>query len=383
MDNDIEESKLNLKSPIAEEVLKSQSPNSGAHIIFESDGMLHEYSHDDDLFIANRLARKMQAEIGWFEDITSHAPSVGSFYEALIESTLHEALPSNLTLGTGFVYDSLKREVSPQIDLIVYSSKEKAPIYQRNNFAIIETDEVVSCIEIKKTLTTSVLKNVIGKTIKVNMGTSPLAVTGVQFINIFAFSSKISLEKIECTIAEEVKKYLSNFRATTEGGENAFLTVMQLTLPRVYLFDRSGYVTTHCIYNDDEYCNISVSSCRSSAKNHSLGEFIVSATSRKPDEQAFNERNFLTFPLVQTISSTVIEKNVLIYTKVTMKYLEQIFPLDFKEIKNRTNKQRRRYSALIPSGMNLNKIDNLADLERKNGFQWLVVPVGDKERDSE
>jgi hypothetical protein len=226
LDNDTKESSLDLKSPIAEEVLKSQSPNSGARAIFESDGMLHEYSHDDDLFIANRLARKMQAEIGWFEGITSHAPSVGSFYEALIESTLHEALPGNLTLGTGFVYDSLKREVSPQIDLIVYSSQEKAPIYQRNNFAIIGTDEVISCIEIKKTLTTSVLKYVIGKTIKVNMGTSPTAVTGVQFINIFAFSSKISLKKIESTITEEVKKYLSNFKMTTRGAKSAFMCVI-------------------------------------------------------------------------------------------------------------------------------------------------------------
>jgi hypothetical protein len=368
-----EKSNLNLEEPISEKVLNNQSSNSGTHVLIEIDGLWHEYSHDDDLFIANRLARKMQAELGWFEDITSHAPSVGGFYEALIENTIHEALPSNLSLETGFVYDSLKRDVSPQIDLIVYSTENKPPIYKRDNFAIIGSEDVVSCIEIKKTLTTSVLKNVIRKTIGVNMGTSPLAVTGVQFINIFAFFSKISLKKIEQTIADEVKNYLSNFKVSTFGGEVAFMSVMKLTLPRVYLFDRSGYVTTHCTYRNDEYCNISVSSCRSSAKDHSLGEFIVSATSQEHEEQMFNERNFLTFPLVQPISSTVIEKNVPVYTKITMQYIEKRFPLDIKEFKSVVNNRRIPYAALIPSGMKLENIHTLADLERTKGFQWLLA----------
>jgi hypothetical protein len=87
----------------------------------------------------------------------------------------------------------------------------------------------------------------------------------------------------------------------------------------------------------------------------------------------FNERNFLTFPLVQPISSTVIEKNVPVYTKITMEYIKKRFPLDIKEFKSVVNNRRRPYAALIPSGMKLENIHTLGDLERKKGFQWLLA----------
>lgn len=360
------------KKPISrhEVVRKNQAPDSGKHVLLESDGLLYEYSHDDDLFIANRLAKKMRAEIGWFEGITSHAPSVGSFYEALVETALREVLPGDLCVGTGFVYDSMRRRVSPQLDLIVYSNKKNSPIYQRSNFNILSARDVVSCVEIKKTLTSDVLKNVINKTLGENLGTSRLAVNGVQYINIFAFSSKISLKKIEEIIIEEIKEYVLNFKESIVEKQTIYYPIMQLTLPRVYLFDRTGYVNVHC-KNSDKHCDISISTCRSSAGGHSLGEFIVSALSQDKNEQLFNHRNFLTFPLVDPVSTTLI-KDVPIYTKVTMELLKVKYPREIEKIKSMGSDKERPYAALVSSGINFDKIKTLSDLEKTFGFQWLI-----------
>ncbi len=363
---------MDLIGPVTDTLIKNQSEDTGEKTLLKINGLFHEYSHDSDLFIADRLANKMRAEIGWFEKITNHGPSVGDFYEYLVQSALEEVLPDNLRLGTGFIYDSLKRLVSSQIDLIIYTDQEKAPIYKRGNFVVIDSKQVISCIEIKKTLTGAVLKKLIAATINANLGTSPLAMNGVQFLNIFAFSSKVSIEKVGNIIFSEIESHLSKFRSTTKSGKNANACIMHLVLPRIYFFDRTGYLTVHCKINSQCLCDISVSVCASSLEGHSLGEFIVSSLSIKKNEQDLNERNFLTYPLVMSKSTKKIS-DIHLYKKISMSEIELNFPNDLLLIRNLINAGKKPYGMLVPAGLDINNFKNISNLLKIKGVAWLLV----------
>lgn len=370
----MEKHDLDVDGAIDESVLSNQSDSQGKKLICEIDGLLHEYYHDDDLFVVERLVKKMRAEIGWFEKISSHGPSVGSFYENLVYDAIEQVLPGKVKLGTGFVYDSMAKTVSSQIDLIVYRDDVQRPIYQRNNFVIVDGKNVVSCIEVKKTLRKRELKKLIGDTIKANYGTSDKAVPGVQFLNIFAFASELRIENVEKIVSEEIKTYLDKFVSSTVSGREVSFAIKQLVLPRIYFLDRTGYVATHCRANTKSRCDISVSTCRSSLEGHSLGEFIEASLPEYSGGNSLGERSFLSFPLVMTESTEVISNNVYVYKKVSVIEIAEAFPDDIQYLKNGHPSGHRPYAALVPSVLNFTDFQSLADLERSELFLWLTVP---------
>ena len=81
---------------IDRKVVFNQMPPTGTRCFIEINGLQHEYYHDDDLFIVQRFVNKLKAEIGWFEKISKHAPTLADFYEHLIHSVIQEVLPSSL-----------------------------------------------------------------------------------------------------------------------------------------------------------------------------------------------------------------------------------------------------------------------------------------------
>jgi hypothetical protein len=371
---------LDLRQPPSEEAIKNQSHSSGESMLIEIGGLLHEYSHDDDLFVSHRLANKMRAELGWFEKISRHGPSVGDFYESLVRSALLEVMPSGLKLGTGFIYDSMTRRTSSQMDLIVYVDKERSPIYRRQEFVVVNADEVMAPIEIKKTLTIRNLRRVLASTMGQNLGTSPRTVPGVQFLNIFAFRSDISLEAVERVICEEFRKFSNRFLSRTRSGELAQIGIMHLVLPRVFFFDRTGYVSTHCRPGEDNFSEVSINVCRSSLEGHSLGEFIVSALSVNVEEQTINERNFLTFPLVQPVSQNILVKNLPIFRRVSMVELIAAFPKEMQELKGKTVDGKKPYGAILLSTIEIGKVRSLYELERTKGFVWMSAVKDEKDK---
>lgn len=364
-----------LKNKIPEDVVKNQSPPFGERIHLLIDGLLHEYFHDDDLFIVKRLVNKMRSELGWFETISSHGPSVGDFYEALLKSSLHEIIPSSLKVGTGFIYDSECRFTSPQIDLIIYKDSEKPPIYKRSDFVIIDSKSVVSCTEVKKTLTTSILKTVIRNYINSNLGMSPLAPRGIQFLNIFTFYSKISIEKIASIILNELTNFLNQTEVETKGGNKGYLFLEHLVLPNVFFLDRTGFISTNCFPISETQLKIVISINRSSLEGHSLGEFLVSARSFQ-SEQKISEKNFLTYPLIMPEKQLALSKEISVWKKFTMDDLIELYPVEIGILQKISTKDKRPYGAYISSSItNLSGI-KLHDLEKSNGFKWLTINNG-------
>lgn len=369
---------LDLTSPPPDAVIRNQSPGTGESFFAEVDGLVHEYHHDDDLFIIERIANKMRSEAGWFEKITKHGPSIGDFYESLVKTAIQELLPGRLCLGTGFIFDSMRRLASSQIDFIVYSDEEHAPLYRRGDFVVVDCNQVISCAEIKKTLTTSNLKSVINKTIHLNLGSSELAAYGVQHLNIFAFSGNMSSKRAQKTIVSEVRKYLSKFHSRVEAGHGVKLGVMQLVLPQIFFFDRSEYIMTTCKITSNGFCDIISDICDSSVEGHNLGEFISYLLYPNKTSPGFHRRDFLSFPIRSYESEVLIEDSVAIFRRLSMSEIVSLFPGEINKLQGVKINGRRPYAALIPAGIDTRQMRSLDDLLSVEKLHWLTIDEKDK-----
>jgi hypothetical protein len=122
-------SKNDLVSPVPDQVVDSQHPAIGQALLYELDGFLHHINLADSLFLASRASRRVRAECQWFEKVISHGPSVGTFYESLLTTTISELLPSRYKVGSGFVYDTQRQSHSKQMDILVYDDSTVAHRY--------------------------------------------------------------------------------------------------------------------------------------------------------------------------------------------------------------------------------------------------------------
>ncbi|EMN7216669.1 hypothetical protein WB841_004459, partial [Vibrio vulnificus] len=141
-----------------------QTPNGTSVVIQDGDGVYQKVYLDDDNFLADRFHRKIKSEMEWFEKIIRHSPTVGSFYENLLRTTLKEFAPANNCIGTGFVFDSTRKKHGKQIDVLVYDDSDRSVIYRCDEFVVIHPSSVISTIEVKKTLNSTALKDVVKST---------------------------------------------------------------------------------------------------------------------------------------------------------------------------------------------------------------------------
>jgi hypothetical protein len=235
--------KRDLHKPIPEVVRRNQAPPTGQRVLLEVDGIVSEYAHVDNYERAEHFDARLRAEIDWIERFTSHAPSIGTHYEKILSDLVSEYLPSSVNVGTGFIYDSLRETVSPQIDLLCYNDQSVSPIYQRDDFIIVQPEMVMAVCEVKKTLKCNDLKSLIKKTMGCNMGTMVSKPRGVQDMSIFAYSCPAKTKTIVQNVAEATEEFLSNFVTRTKGGDLALLGIRQLCLPSIYMHDREEFVS--------------------------------------------------------------------------------------------------------------------------------------------
>lgn len=235
--------KKDLHKPIPETVLRNQAPPTGQRVLLETDGIVSEYAHVDNYERAERFDALLRAEIDWIERFTSHAPSIGTHYEKILSDLVSEYLPSSVNVGTGFIYDSLRETVSPQIDLLCYNDHAFSPIYRRDDFVIVQPETVMAVCEIKKTLKCNDLRSWIKKTIGCNMGTMTSMPKGVQSMSVFAYSCPTKTKTIVQNVAEATEEFLNNFVSKTKDGDLVLLGIRQLCLPSIYMQDREDFVS--------------------------------------------------------------------------------------------------------------------------------------------
>lgn len=79
----------------------------------------------------------------------AHWGEDGRFKELLLMNHLKKVLPSNVSVGTGFVRNG--REITSQIDLIVYDNSIPT-LFSEGDFVIVLPESVYGIIEIKSTI---------------------------------------------------------------------------------------------------------------------------------------------------------------------------------------------------------------------------------------
>jgi hypothetical protein len=227
---------------IPPEVLEQQSNPTGTARVLLSDELTYTHYDDDDFVLGERARRRLEAEIGWFEQLINHRPTIGTFYEDVLRPIVAELLPTGMHAGTGFVLDPMTRRASKQIDILIRDERRAAPYFRRGEFAIVAPEDTVAIIEVKKTLASSDVTELIESTIGTNLGTWRLGPRGFQRVHVFCYRSAISGKALKKSATRAIANYLEKFVRKQGEANKRMYALTRLALPTFYLFDRNETV---------------------------------------------------------------------------------------------------------------------------------------------
>ncbi len=208
-ESQVHEHPLDLVDPIPANLATNQSEQHQGIIVVKVNGLHEAWPLRSNFFVAERISRRVRGEMGWFENIVSHAPSVGSFYEAVLRSALKEVLPERLALSSGFVYSRRQERHSKQLDLIVHTREDEALLYKQDDFAIVQDNLVHQVGECKKTLTKEDLTNIVDSTLFSDLGARFGTADPFPRVNVFAFASKAKTSSVVRWLDDCIRKHLS------------------------------------------------------------------------------------------------------------------------------------------------------------------------------
>jgi hypothetical protein len=366
--DDTPSSRLDLRDPVPSEVLHNQRPPSGKAWLLEVEGLLHLYHHEDHLFLSDRFSRRLHAEQGWFENLTSHAPTVGTFYEDALRAVVAEVLPASLTAGTGFVFDPQTRSCSKQLDMLIYDSTRAAPLYRRGEFAIVTPQMAISHSEIKKTLRPTDLRSIITTFLRSPLGTRPGDFPGLHRVAVFAYSSRSSTASLLDLVANELRCHVARFCALTSTGCPAKFVMYDITLPQIYFFDRDECIETRLVTEPDGWFKLVAERYRARSDN-GLGAYL-----RQMVEYGrgltFDERDFITSPLRNDGELREIASGLRLVQRIPMIKLKSLFPKDEATLKEFRVAGKRPHTAMIPSSRDLSAVKGFEQFLEGKVF-WL------------
>jgi hypothetical protein len=364
-------SENDLVAPVPPQVVDSQRPAVGQALIYESDGFLHSTNLADNLFLATRAARRVRAECQWFEKLITHGPSVGTFYESLLASTISELLPSKYKIGSGFVYDTQRQLHSKQIDILVYDDSTVAPLYQRDGFVVVPSSTVKGVAEVKKTLTHAHLRELIAATFSKNLGTNATT-GGLQYLPIFAFDAKGNTESHFETIKDSLIEALKPFVSRTVGGADVTFGMRHLVLPRVYYLDRPEWIGCRLHREESGSYRVKITTSVTLDENEGLSLFLSDLVPTEPASVAA-EKNFLSHQFLgPSVKSEVIEQDIVLYREVSMATLIDLFPHDLERLRSLRVGGNQPFAANISSHTDLSRVASVDALMRTPGFQWCI-----------
>lgn len=279
-----------------QEILDLQIPSGKCLVLQDqSTGLLHKHYWNNDNFLADRFHRKITSETDWFEKIIKHAPSVGGFYENLIRTTLKEFAPSSNKIGTGFVFDSSRHKHGKQIDVLIYDDSDRSVVYRSDDFVVIHPSSVISAIEVKKTLNSTNLKDVVRSTFYNNLGGSNNRYSNVQNIKIFAYVLSCKKETICTALVDILEQCVESLTINTANGL-AKLPITYCSLPDVHFLDEKFYLETSVVEKKPGHFSLQVTA-RHASKTESLGVFLERVVREKRSNMGSQEHSYFSNPI--------------------------------------------------------------------------------------
>ncbi|MBY6053432.1 DUF6602 domain-containing protein [Cytobacillus firmus] len=150
----------------------------------------HKSISDEFLASKNRV-RYFIGNAHWGED--------GRYKEVLLMNYLKKVLPSNVSIGTGFVKKGDR--ITSQIDLIIYNNSIPT-LFSEGDFVIALSESVIGIIEVKSNISSTNVEEIIEKSNK--NGT----LIGENIFNgVFSFDSKFSFSQ-DRELAESIRTAL-------------------------------------------------------------------------------------------------------------------------------------------------------------------------------
>jgi hypothetical protein len=192
----------------------------------------------------NSLQNRVRYLIGdahWGED--------GRYKEAVLRSVIRRFLPSNISLGTGFVIDKQEDDkiaISKQIDIIVYDNTYPV-LFSESDFVITTPANVRGIIEVKTKINSNPnLKKIISS------ATYNGQIIGDDIFNgIFSFEvSNVNIESQSLTEALQFSKGIVNHISV---GQNIFIKYWPDGVKEYHVYEINEFSFTYFISNLLEY----------------------------------------------------------------------------------------------------------------------------------
>lgn len=330
-----------------------QTPNGACAIIQDGDGVYQKVYLDDDNFLADRFHRKIKSEMEWFEKIIRHSPTVGSFYENLLRTTLKEFAPVNNCIGTGFVFDSTRKKHGKQIDVLVYDDSDRSVIYRCDEFVVIHPSSVISTIEVKKTLNSTVLKEVVKSTFYNNLGQAPLNFNKVQSMKIFSYKLQCRRETICKALVSALEDCIESLKVSCDG-RNGRLPITYCSLPSLYFLDEPFYITTNLVENEDSTFSI-VANVHGTKGSGSIGALLESAIQENKRKVLEHEKSYLQNVLRKAPETIEIKGNISLVDLVSYRDFINAFPEHREALSALELNGFKPTSLMLPKGTDLSK----------------------------
>ena len=120
------------------------------------------------------ISNEIMSKYGRLTQLIKHGPSIGRFHEEIIKNSIKTFLSDRIKIRNGFIYNSAKKNISKEVDLIFVDENYPTPyLYQDGNVVIVKEEAVILCVEIKtnfdqKSFADSVEKTLDFKQVKPN-----------------------------------------------------------------------------------------------------------------------------------------------------------------------------------------------------------------------
>lgn len=146
-----------------------------------------------ELFAVKDRVRNLIGSAHWGKD--------GEFKEAILKNIIRRFLPSQCSIGTGFVINE-KEEVTSQIDIIIYDNTRPV-LFKEGDFVVVLSHAVKGIIEVKtKINNTTELKEIILKAEDNAKKITKTAVYPILFNGIFSYECNLSFSSISSSMKE-------------------------------------------------------------------------------------------------------------------------------------------------------------------------------------
>ncbi|KGD63508.1 hypothetical protein Y5S_03144 [Alcanivorax nanhaiticus] len=350
-----------------QKILDLQSPAGQCMVLQDSSsGLLHKVYWNEEDFLAKRFKRKIESETNWFESIITHAPTIGSFYENLLRSTIKEYAPTNNKIGTGFVYDSSRNKHGKQIDVLVFDDSDRSVVYRSDEFVVVNPGSVISAIEVKKTLNPTNLKDVVRSSFYSNLGTSNSRLKNIQNLRIFSYSLSCKKDTIVKALVEVLAECVSSLEISAEDGRSGLLPITYCSLPELYFLDEDFYVTTELVRIEGKHFKVQVI-VEKAPGSQSMGRLLDSVVRENPEKILPHEKSYLARPIKPIPDVIDVEGDLYLVDVYSLHELIHEYPESKQKVEALEINGAKPISLHVPKGIKVSGFESVGHFFRDSG----------------